>query len=282
MTPVIVLSELRNSVCEPEPVEKSLDRDTYGAIVQGKYPSLVLAPSGSRQTILSFAKVVEEILNKTLWGLDFFMLSDRDNSLPTPALKSLEVDSHGRLRFLKRCHLENYFLEPAVIADVFREFTSTGHWLRDTEQVHRQLVTLASELIPVAVNLWLGTQVRSYIGEIDISLKGVNGKDLDWFRKELRPRLQTELHRVSSHLDSAFVESEVEHRWKQLQDSLTTADDWKMEFPGKILLSQFCSKAEMNRGYFLTSYLSVARRDGFQVFREILDIFDDFETLSKS
>jgi hypothetical protein len=265
-----------------EGVEKSLDRDTYGATVQGRYPGLVLAPSGSRQTTLSLAKMVEEVLNKTLWGLDFFMLSDRDNSLPTQELQRLESESQGRLRFLKRYHLENYFLEPALLSEVFRNLTESDHWLRDAEKIRQELVTLASELIPVAVNLWLGTQVRSYIGEVDVFLKHTNGKDLAWFQSQLKPRLQTELGRVSSYLDLAFVEDEVERRWKELQNSLTTAEGWKVEFPGKILLSQFCSRANMNRGYFLTSYLSVARADGYRAFQDILDIFDHFEKISAS
>ena len=129
------------------------------------------------------------------------MLSDRDNSLPAAELERLESESHGRLRFLKRYHLENYFLEPTVIAEVFRNLTPESHWLRDAEKIRMELVALASDLIPVAINLWLGTQVRSQIGEVDISLNDVNGKDLDWFRSQLAPRLQTELARVSTFLD---------------------------------------------------------------------------------
>ena len=47
-------------------------------------------------------------------------------------------------------------------------------------------------------------------------------------------------------------------------------------------MSQFCSKAKINRGYFVTSYLGAARADGFRAFQEILGIFDDFEAISRA
>src|SRR6267378_1974074 len=90
-------------------------------------------------------------------------------------------------------------------------------------------------------------------------VKDVGGKDLGWFQAQLKPRLQQELTRISSHLDSVFVEAEVERRWKQLQGSMIASDTWKTEFPGKILVSQFCSKAKINRGYFFSAYLAASK-----------------------
>jgi energy-coupling factor transporter ATP-binding protein EcfA2 len=78
--------------------DTSIDRDTYGAILQGRFPSLVLAPSGSRQTILSFSRILEDVLDKNVWGIDFFMVADRDNSLPDEVLNELEKRANGRLR----------------------------------------------------------------------------------------------------------------------------------------------------------------------------------------
>ncbi len=58
--------------------EASLDKQTYGAILKGKFSEFVLVPTGGKDTIRSFAEVQENILNKTIWGVDFYLLCDRD------------------------------------------------------------------------------------------------------------------------------------------------------------------------------------------------------------
>ena len=99
------------------------------------YPDLVLVPSGGKGLITSFHTVISEVLEKTLWGVDFFMLCDHDALPSTIDPNGLEGQAKGRLRVLPRYHLENYFLDAAVLARVFAGMEPDGSWLRDPQQI---------------------------------------------------------------------------------------------------------------------------------------------------
>jgi len=256
-----------------EGTESSLDRDVYGAILQTAFPSLVLAPSGSRQTILGFSRIVEDVLSRTLWGLEFFMLADRDNSLPEEVLTDLESKSRGRLAFLPRLHLENYFLDEFLIADAFCDLAPPSDWRRNPSQVRDRLLALAKSLIPLAVNRWLGTRIRALVGEIDVTIKGNAHQTPEKFLSELIPRVEAEQSRLATHLRNSALEAEVQSRWLELSNALGS-DEWKRIFPGKILFAQFASAAAIKPGFLKNAYMAAARRSATDPFMDIRTIFD--------
>lgn len=261
-----------------EGVQRSLDRDTYGSIIQGRFPSIVLAPSGSRQTIVSFSRVTEEVLSKTIWGVDFFMLADRDNSLTEGELRQLEKGANGRLRFLPRYHIENYFLDENVIAEAFKALVHEDSWLRDPLLIKARFKEIARPCIPISVNLWLGAQLRTHVGEIDVSAKRVEGMDEGEFTSAALVQLDLETKRIESTLDKSNLTELVHSRWRELEQSLVDAHDgWKLIFPGKIMLGKFCSAANINTGYFQSLYITTARRDAFRPFTDVTDIFRTFD-----
>jgi predicted ATPase len=261
--------------------ERSIDRDTYGAITQATFPELVLAPSGSRQTSLSFAKVVEEVLDRTLWGIEFFMLADRDTSLPEARLADLEANAQGRLRFLPRLHIENYFLDGATIALAFQDLVGADSWLRNAAAIEDRLRAIARESIPVAVNMWLSTQLRSLVGEIDIALKDVDRKTQAELIAMLPARITEEQRRVSRYLEPAFAEAELRARWAMLENSLAEgSQEWRRLFPGKLLVGRFCGVARIQKGYFTSLYIAQARRQESNPFQEIIDIFSRWVSIS--
>ena len=89
--------------------QSSLDKQ-FGSIIQDAYPGLVLVPSGGRHILKSFASIYESVLSRTLWGVEFFMLCDRDSAPPLGLPQTIAAIAMGRLQVLPRYHLENYFL----------------------------------------------------------------------------------------------------------------------------------------------------------------------------
>jgi predicted ATPase len=111
-----------------EGTHASLDKLTYGAIIKESFPDLVLVPSGGKRLILSFSTLVEEVLDKSIWGVEFFMLCDAD-TVPLSLDKSALTEfSKGRLSVLDRYHVENYFLEEDLLARVFSSLEPEGSW----------------------------------------------------------------------------------------------------------------------------------------------------------
>jgi AAA domain, putative AbiEii toxin, Type IV TA system len=111
----------------------SLDKQTYGAILRDQFPKLVLVPSGGKSLIRSFSNLNDKVLTKTIWGVEFFMLCDRD-AMPLHEIGAMERDSGGRIKALKKYHLENYFLDEKTIATMFEPMTVEGDWLRSPEK----------------------------------------------------------------------------------------------------------------------------------------------------
>jgi hypothetical protein len=122
-----------------EGTKGSTDKQTYGSIIGSEFPDLVLVPAGGKESIGSFVKAFETVLNKTVWGVDFFMLCDGDTSVGLAGSKG-----SARLRLLPRYHVENYFLNERILADVFKALDEPeGSWLRDPVRIRSEIRTLA-------------------------------------------------------------------------------------------------------------------------------------------
>jgi energy-coupling factor transporter ATP-binding protein EcfA2 len=80
--------------------DASLDKQTYGAILQNDFPELILVPVGGKGTIQAFQEIRESVLNRTIWGVEFFMLCDRD-AVMAIGQKSVEAHLSDRLRFCR-------------------------------------------------------------------------------------------------------------------------------------------------------------------------------------
>ena len=46
----------------------SLDKEVYGSLIHGRYPELVLVPSGGKHVIESFDAIQSAVLQKSIWG----------------------------------------------------------------------------------------------------------------------------------------------------------------------------------------------------------------------
>jgi ABC-type cobalamin/Fe3+-siderophores transport system ATPase subunit len=261
--------------------EASLDRQTYGEIVGNDFPQYVLAPSGARQTILSFSKVIDDVLSKAIWGIDFFMVCDGDSNLPQQVMDELVTKSSGRLVFLPRYHLENYFLDENIISKMFEKMESGDSWLRDPKQIRESLKQIAKEFLPYTINLWLGSLIRSKVGEIEVSIKGVAGMNLDDYTKQLEEPILKEHKRIGTILSTEEIKKAVEERWKVLARLIEEdKEDWKKLIPGRVICHKFASIAGISPGRFKTMYINTAKVAGLTPFDEIVNIFKSFESLA--
>lgn len=117
-----------------EGTTSSLDKQTYGSILKNRFPGLVLVPTGGKDLIRSFGQIIENVLEKAIWGVDFFMLCDMD-AADAEDIAKLQQETNGRLRFLGKYHLENYFLDATVIARMFEDLEPEASWLRSPTMI---------------------------------------------------------------------------------------------------------------------------------------------------
>ena len=264
-----------------EGTDSSLDKQVYGSILKSRFPSLVLVPSGGRQTITSFGTIVDSILRKTLWGVEFFMLCDRD-AVPLhldPA--RIEGNASGRLKVLKRYHLENYFLDENILASVFRNMEAEAtSWLNDPTEIRTRLRELARDMVSYTAALVESVSFRQNAGLLDLMPKGAHGKTADELAQMMTACAEAEKQRIDQVLDPAKVAESVRNRMEILNTSLEQdTEEWKRLVPGKILLNKFAATARMDVGRLKTMFIREVEKAGAQTFADIVEIFEHFSKL---
>lgn len=257
----------------------SLDKQTYGLISKRRFPGLVLVPSGGKGIIQSFHAVHREVLSRSIWGVDFFMLCDGD-ALPREKKEAIELKAQGRLRVLPRYHLENYFLDEHVLATVFASLEPTDSWLVRPDAIRKTLRELAKDFIPYAVALDCATLVREQCGNVDLMPRDCQSKSLNELVDMFIDKANSESDRLTATLNVTNLRAILDKRWQELAAWVTSDDErWKHEIPGKPLLAQFASKAGLQQARLKKAYVDASLAASHDPFDEIFQIMSSFSEM---
>jgi predicted ATPase len=257
----------------------SLDKQTYGSILRGKFPKLVLVPSGGKGLIHAFSNLLGEVLDHAVWGVQFFMVCDRDALPASRNADDLESKAHGRLRVLKRYHLENYFLDEVVISQIFTDIEPTDSWLRSPEEIGEKLRQIAGRYVSWTAALTTSAFFREVAGNVNILPKACDGKSLGELTDLVLASASAERSRISAALEPSTVAGHLKETMQRLEASVAAgSEEWKRLVPGRTVLRVFCSSryANFDFGRFKIAYLKVASEQPVNPFAEIEDIFAGF------
>jgi predicted ATPase len=257
-----------------EGTNASLDKQTYGSIVGPQFPELVLVPAGGKESITSFLSAFDTVLNKTVWGVDFFMLCDGDTSAALTRAESAE----SRLQRLPRYHIENYFLDENVLAQVFEAVGEpSDSWLRDAAKIHAVILELARTTLSYAVALNVSHQIRTSAGNVDLMPSSCHGVDANSLQGLFETRRAAEAGRVLMALDKNHLEEAVRNEFRRLSDLLHHDNrEWMRLVPGKAVLKQFAARARLDVTRLKRLYIIAAQKVTPDPFAEIRAIFATF------
>lgn len=259
-----------------EGATSSLDKQTYGYILKNKFPNLVLVPSGGREVIESFQQLSDKVLSKTIWGVDFFMVCDRDTTDDAEAA-AIESTTNGKLKYLKRYHLENYFLDPLALSLVFQDMEPEGSWLRDENQIKSKLKELALETIPYATALIVSASIRRLVGNISIMPKGLQRQDVDALVMLFQQKVSEEQARTNTALSFQEVEKLTRQTYTNLEAICAgESDQWIEQIPGRPILSRFAAMTPLDVGRIKLAYVKVTQRHSLPTFDDVTAIFEEF------
>lgn len=262
--------------------EASLDKQIYGSIIGEVYPQYVLLPVGPKNTVLSFSEIIDEVLSKALWGIDFYMITDHDSSLSKDFIKKLINKSSNRLAFLPRYHIENYFLDERVISNMLQPLVSGDSWQKDPDRIKEELKLIARGLIPLTIQLWLGSDIRTKVREMKISVKGVEGLNLKEYLTKIEELVLAEEERLSALFSLDDIKTKVEEKWHTLENHINTDNEiWKEQIPGRIICDKFSNKIGIGKGKFKSMYINQVKNSELNTFKEIENIFEGFNSVSK-
>lgn len=249
--------------------ESSLDTKVYSTIAQQNFPELVLVPSESRADLENFDRLNNTVLSRTLWGVQFFMLADRDCTVATNK-------NSQRFRLLPRYHLENYFLDSEVLADCFQYQESDNSWLRDSSQIEARLKKIAASKASYAAALIASAEIRRNAGNISVKPSDVHRMDNQQLLEAARQKALAEKQRIDAVIEPNEVVAQFEQALAKVESTLADGDAWKIEIPAKQIFSQFCSEAQIQPGRLKNLYINCALEKKPEVFKDILDILTSF------
>jgi Cdc6-like AAA superfamily ATPase len=263
-----------------EGTHASLDKQTYGAILRDRFPDLVLVPSGSKGLILSFSTLVKEVLDKSIWGVEFFMVCDGDTVPLSHDNSAITEATKGRLIVLDRYHLENYFLEEDILARIFSPFVPEDSWLKTPASIRSTLKDIAKEMTSYTVALYTSAHFRDEVGNISLMPKDCNGKSVEQLKSIICSQATNEKTRVGKTIDSTNISKFIDYIMRQINDSIDKdTDHWKKLIPGKSILNIFSSRAGMPVGMLKQAYIAEAMKSDPNPFDDIIHVFQRFNDL---
>jgi hypothetical protein len=255
--------------------DSSLDKQTYGQILENRFSNIVLQPVGGKDQLISFEAILDNILNRTIWGVDFYMLADRDAAPISISPEEMSSRSEGRFRVLERYHLENYFLEENVLAECFSDQEPEGSWLRDPAAIRSKLLEIAESYLSYATSLIVAKHVRLGVGNVSVMPRGCANKTVDELAGLILSKQVEEKIRLEGALDDNNTETLIKEVYSGLQQSLQS-DEWKRDIPGKQVLASFASSTNIPLGRLKSLYIAKNISGNLGAFNEIEQIFQSW------
>lgn len=248
----------------------SIDRLTYHKIGRSVNPELIFSPVGSVVN-MGTLKVVEQQLRNSLFGVDMYMLRDRDG-LRQDQIDELE--KNGRMFCLKRRHIENYFLDENILKKV------AIHLYLNKVGVDVSVPHIAKELKRIAeetIGFNLYKNFKEYVGanySIKVpKIKKIEAMTLTDVKVEISNGLESNINALSTELAKAKTIDWLDTEQIRLEKLLQT-DEWKLEFQGKIIFSRVCG--EVLKGSVLSirqCYVDIAMEEKNAGMIELSDMF---------
>ena len=249
----------------------SIDRLTYHKIALSVNPELKISPVGSVMNIGAL-KTVEEQLRNSVFGVDMYMLRDRDG-LRQDQIDELEEGK--KLICLKRRHIENYFLNEEILHKVAK------HLYLNKNNTDISIAKITSEMKRIAtetIGFNLYKNFKEHItANYSIKVPKVNSidkKSLTEVKSLIKTGLETNINALSSDLDKTKTEDWLNKEQLRLE-KLLESNAWKTEFQGKIIFSKLCG--EVLKGNTLSireCYVDIALKEKEAGILEIAEIFE--------
>lgn len=252
--------------------EASLDTKVYSTICQDDFANLVLVPADGKADLENFDRLNSGVLERTLWGVQFFMLADRDCAI------SGHTES-DRFKLLPRYHLENYLLDGSILAECFRQQEPVGSWLRKPDEIESRLRAIAKSKVSYAASLVASSRLRRDAGNISLMPKGSHDLGKTELLQKVRERSAKELGRLTAILEEAQIESVFSEAFDDVEAQVESGDDWKVSVPAKPIFAQFCGEANIQPGRLKNLYISMALESKSDVFDDITSIFRGFSSI---
>jgi len=250
--------------------KSSIDRLSYQIIAQTIDPEIRVLPAGSVLNIMTLNNIEEQI-RKAIFGIDLYMIRDRDG-LSDEQVALLE--KNGRIKCLKRRHIENYFLDEEVLFLVAQRLYLTEENPSLTkEYIAESIKRIAEESI--GFNVYKNTKDYLSLNHFlrSPSVKALETKSISQVKDELVASITSNRDDLISDISDEAILTWVTAEESRLKDKLINGG-WRNDFQGKYIFSRICGgilKTDQIR--IRHAYVDIALAERPAVLSEIADMF---------
>jgi predicted ATPase len=248
----------------------SIDRQSYQKISQEIDPEVRVLPAGSVLNILALSNIEEQI-RKSIFGIDIYMIRDRDG-LSESQVATLE--KNGRIRCLKRRHIENYFLDEDVLIKVAKKLylTETNHLLT-VEYIANEIRRIAEGSL--AFNVY--KNVKDYLSLNHFlkapSVKSLEEKTIEQVKHEIVDSVRANREALFVGVSDGAIREWVDEEESKLKAKLEDGG-WINDFQGKYIFSRLCGEVlKTDQLRVRHAYVDTAIQEKPEVFSDITEIF---------
>ena len=250
--------------------KSSIDRLSYQKIAQTVDSEIRVLPAGSVLNILALNNIEEQI-RKAIFGIELYMIRDRDG-LSDNQVSILE--KNGRIKCLKRRHIENYFLDHEVLFMVAQRLCLTEGNSTLTEQfIAESIKRITDESL--AFNIYKNTKDYLTLNHFlqSPTVKSIETKTLDKVKDEIISSITSNRSALVKEISDEAILDWVNTEETRLKEKLLNGG-WLNEFQGKYIFSQVCGgvlKADQMR--IRQAYVDIALVSKPAVFSDVTEMF---------
>ncbi len=252
--------------------KSSIDRLAYQKILQTVDTEIRVLPAGSVLNILTLNSIEEQI-RKSIFGIDLYMIRDRDG-LNEAQVNTLE--RNGRIKCLKRRHIENYFLDEEVLFKVAeRLYLIDSNPELSIEYIAKSIKDIATQSLGFNIYKNIKDHLSlNYFLQSPI-VKSLETKSLNEIKEEIINSTLTNrdslITSISNEQLSGWVNSEEEKLQAKLLDG-----GWINEFQGKFIFNKVCGGVlKSDQLKIRHAYVDIALIEKPEVFADINEMFKD-------
>ena len=216
-----------------EGVESGVDRLAYQKIAQTVNSEIRVVPIGSVLNIMTLNDIEKQI-RETIFGIDLYMIRDRDGLTENQVRK---LEEHGRIRCLKRRHIENYFLDVDVLAEVVRQLYLESSLTK--EVLEAKVKEIAEESLGYSIYKNIGEYLNLNHFLDAPAIRNLEGKDVAAIKKNLIESISENMGKLSESLASDKLESLIDEEESSLRKKLSNGE-WIKDFQGKYIFAKLC------------------------------------------
>lgn len=250
--------------------DASVDRLTYQKIAQTVHPDIRVIPSGSVLNILALNNIETQI-RKAIFGIDLYMIRDRDG---LDDQQVIALEKNGRIRCLRRRHIENYFLDPKLLLRVAeRLYLTSSSPSLDEKTISEATRRIAEESL--AFNVY--QNAKQYLS-VNFFLRSPSVKDIQ--KKDPTDVREEIVNAIGSSRDELVqrLRDDSMRQWMVDEESKLRAKlgngDWIQDFQGKYIFSRFCGEVfKTDQLRVRQAYVDIALSEHPDAFADITSMF---------